>query len=179
MQLATLLTFVFFTGLVGFLTWLITRKKDHATSTGYFLAGRSLTFPLIAGSLLLTNLSRGQRRKHVAAALALVGLADRARHYPRQLSGGQEQRVAIARAIVTDPTLLLCDEPTGALDSTTGIVVLEALARANRELGTTTVVITHNVVIAQMADRVIHMADGRIAGSERNEVRKTAAELSW
>ena len=112
-------------------------------------------------------------------ALELVGMGQRLDHFPAQLSGGEQQRVAIARAIAKNPAVLLCDEPTGALDSATGVVVLEALARANRELGTTTVVITHNVVIAQMADRVIHMADGRIAGSERNETRKPAAELSW
>ncbi|NGP52350.1 ABC transporter ATP-binding protein [Thioalkalivibrio sp. XN8] len=112
-------------------------------------------------------------------ALELVGMGQRLDHFPAQLSGGEQQRVAIARAIAKNPAVLLCDEPTGALDSATGVVVLEALARANRELGTTTVVITHNVVIAQMADRVIHMADGRISGSERNDTRKPAAELSW
>jgi len=112
-------------------------------------------------------------------ALQLVGMGERLDHFPAQLSGGEQQRVAIARAIAKNPAVLLCDEPTGALDSATGVVVLEALARANRELGTTTVVITHNVVIAQMADRVIHMADGCIAGSERNEARRPASELSW
>ncbi len=87
--------------------------------------------------------------------------------------------MAIARAIAKNPAVLLCDEPTGALDSTTGIVVLEALESANRRLGTTTVVITHNVVIAEMADRVIRMADGRIAGSERHATRKSPRELAW
>jgi putative ABC transport system ATP-binding protein len=100
-------------------------------------------------------------------------------HYPAQMSGGEQQRVAIARAIAKNPAVLLCDEPTGALDSATGIVVLEAISRANRSLGTTTVVITHNVVIAGMADRVIRMADGRISGSERNTDRKEARELAW
>jgi putative ABC transport system ATP-binding protein len=113
------------------------------------------------------------------AALELVGMGERLDHFPAQLSGGEQQRVAIARAIAKNPEVLLCDEPTGALDSKTGIVVLEALERANRELGTTTVVITHNVVIAGMADRVIRMADGRIAGSERNPGRKPPTELSW
>jgi len=112
-------------------------------------------------------------------ALALVGLGERMNHFVSQLSGGEQQRVAIARAIAKNPEILLCDEPTGALDSATGVVVLEALARANHELGTTTVIITHNVVIAGMADRVIRMADGRIAGSERNAERKPAAELAW
>jgi len=113
------------------------------------------------------------------AALELVGMGRRLDHFPAQLSGGEQQRVAIARAIAKNPAVLLCDEPTGALDSATGIVVLEALERANRELGTTTVVITHNVVIAEMADRVIRMADGQVAGSERNKTRKKPAELHW
>jgi putative ABC transport system ATP-binding protein len=113
------------------------------------------------------------------AALELVGMGERLDHFPAQLSGGEQQRVAIARAIAKNPAVLLCDEPTGALDSATGIVVLEAISRANRSLGTTTVVITHNVVIAGMADRVIRMADGRISGSERNTDRKEARELAW
>jgi putative ABC transport system ATP-binding protein len=113
------------------------------------------------------------------AALELVGMGGRLDHFPAQLSGGEQQRVAIARAIAKNPAVLLCDEPTGALDSATGIVVLEALSSANRSLGTTTVVITHNVVIAGMADRVIRMADGRISGSERNTERREARELAW
>jgi putative ABC transport system ATP-binding protein len=113
------------------------------------------------------------------AALELVGMGKRLDHFPAQLSGGEQQRVAIARAIAKNPAVLLCDEPTGALDSATGIVVLEALERANRELGTTTVVITHNMVIAEMADRVIHMADGQIAGSKTNAERKPPSELHW
>ena len=112
-------------------------------------------------------------------ALRLVGLESRMNHFPAQLSGGEQQRVAIARAIAKRPDVLLCDEPTGALDSRTGIVVLEALLRINQELGTTTVVITHNAVIAQMADRVIQLADGLIAGVRTNEVKLRPAELSW
>lgn len=112
-------------------------------------------------------------------ALNLVGLGDRLKHFPAQLSGGQQQRVAIARAIAKNPEVLLCDEPTGSLDSTTGTVVLEALERVNRELGTTTVVITHNVSIAQMADRVIHLSDGKISSVEKNEVKKPPGEISW
>jgi putative ABC transport system ATP-binding protein len=112
-------------------------------------------------------------------ALEIVGMGKRLDHFPAQLSGGEQQRVAIARAIAKNPAVLLCDEPTGALDSVTGIVVLEALERANRELGTTTVVITHNMVIAEMADRVIRMADGQIAGSERNAARRKPSELHW
>ena len=113
------------------------------------------------------------------AALEVVGMGQRLDHFPAQLSGGEQQRVAIARAIAKNPAVLLCDEPTGALDSATGIVVLEALERANRELGTTTVVITHNMVIAEMANRVIRLADGQIAGEERNAERKPPAELHW
>ena len=112
-------------------------------------------------------------------ALGLVGLNDRLDHFPAQLSGGEQQRVAIARAIAKRPDVLLCDEPTGALDLKTGIVVLEAIERVNRELGTTTVVITHNVDIAEMADRVIRLSDGHIVSDELNPDRKAPAELTW
>lgn len=112
-------------------------------------------------------------------SLGLVGLTDRLDHFPSQLSGGEQQRVAIARAIVKRPDVLLCDEPTGALDVKTGIAVLEALNRVNCELGTTTVVITHNAVIAGMADRVITLSDGRIVKTEQNAARKSPAELVW
>jgi putative ABC transport system ATP-binding protein len=112
-------------------------------------------------------------------ALALVGLSHRLDHFPAQLSGGEQQRVAIARAIAKNPAVLLCDEPTGALDSQTGIVVLEALEKINRELGTLTVLITHNVGIAAMADRVIRLSDGRIAETRVNPARKPARELGW
>ncbi|MDA1311814.1 MAG: ABC transporter ATP-binding protein [Acidobacteria bacterium] len=112
-------------------------------------------------------------------ALAVVGLKDRMNHFPAQLSGGEQQRVAIARAVAKNPAVLLCDEPTGALDSKTGIVVLEALERANRELGTTTAVITHNADIAAMADRVIQLSDGYIVQIERNAHKKPAKELHW
>ncbi|MBI1425039.1 MAG: ATP-binding cassette domain-containing protein [Gammaproteobacteria bacterium] len=112
-------------------------------------------------------------------ALQLVGLSERLDHFPAQLSGGEQQRVAIARAIAKRPDVLLCDEPTGALDSATGIVVLEALQRVNQELGTTTAVITHNVTIAQMADRVIRLADGQIGEVHVNESRVAPHDLSW
>ncbi len=112
-------------------------------------------------------------------ALRLVGLGERMDHFPSQLSGGEQQRVAIARAVAKRPHVLLCDEPTGALDVRTGVVVLEAIARINRELGTTTAVITHNQVISQMADRVISISDGRIAGIELNAQKHTADELVW
>ncbi len=112
-------------------------------------------------------------------ALALVGLAERLDHFPAQLSGGEQQRVAIARAISKNPTVLLCDEPTGALDSATGVVVLDALERVNRELGTATIIITHNVDIASMADRVIHLSNGRISEITKNLSRKSPRELRW
>ena len=112
-------------------------------------------------------------------ALSLVGLAERADHFPAQLSGGEQQRVAIARAIAKQPDLLLCDEPTGALDSETGILVLEAIEQVNRELGTTTAVITHNQVIGDMADRVITLADGRIANIHENTQRISPKEMAW
>ena len=112
-------------------------------------------------------------------ALAMVGLDHRLDHFPSQLSGGEQQRVAIARAIAKRPDVLLCDEPTGALDITTGAVVLEALERVNRELGTATVVITHNAAIAGMADRVVRLADGKIAGTDRNTHKVPVSELRW
>lgn len=112
-------------------------------------------------------------------ALALVGLSARLDHFPAQLSGGEQQRVAIARAIAKNPAVLLCDEPTGALDSTTGVVVLEALERVNRELGTTTALITHNAGISAMADRIIRLADGHIAETVRNPVRRSAHDIQW
>ncbi len=112
-------------------------------------------------------------------ALALVGLAGRLQHYPAQLSGGEQQRVAIARAIAKQPDILLCDEPTGALDSQTGVLVLEAIERIHEELGTSTVLITHNAVIADMADRVLVMGDGRIHQERRNPTRRPARELTW
>ena len=112
-------------------------------------------------------------------ALGLVGLSERMDHFPAQLSGGEQQRVAIARAIAKRPAVLLCDEPTGALDSQTGVVVLEALDRVNRELGTTTAIITHNVAQSTMADRVVHLSDGRITSVEKNATRKQPRELSW
>ena len=112
-------------------------------------------------------------------ALRLVGLGERMDHFPSQLSGGEQQRVAIARAIAKRPEVLLCDEPTGALDIKTGIVVLEAIDRVNRELGTTTAVITHNVAIADMADRVVSIADGRITHVRANATKKRPQELSW
>jgi putative ABC transport system ATP-binding protein len=112
-------------------------------------------------------------------ALALVGLEKRLEHFPSQLSGGEQQRVAIARAIAKQPSVLLCDEPTGALDSATGILVLEALKNVNETMQATTLLITHNAAVADMADRVVTFSDGRIREQRLNETRKEPAELSW
>lgn len=112
-------------------------------------------------------------------ALGVVGLGDRVDHFPSQLSGGEQQRVAIARAIAKRPAVLLCDEPTGALDAATGTVVLEAIQRVNRELGTTTAVITHNAAIAGMADRVVRLSGGEIAEVRRNTEKLDARDVSW
>ncbi len=113
------------------------------------------------------------------AAIELVGLSERRDHFPAELSGGEQQRVAIARAIAKKPEVLLCDEPTGALDSKTGILVLDAIARINRELNTTTVVITHNADIARMADRVVHLSDGKISDVIVNTEKLSPQELHW
>ncbi len=126
---------------------------------------------------LITEISRDPMKPE--EALDMVGLTDRMDHFPSQLSGGQQQRVAIARAIAKRPEVLLCDEPTGALDVTTGIAVLEAIERINRELGTLAVIITHNASMAEMADRVLYLSDGRIIKEQRNEKRLPARELSW
>ena len=126
---------------------------------------------------LITGISRDPMTPE--EALDMVGLGARMDHFPSQLSGGEQQRVAIARAIAKRPEVLLCDEPTGALDVKTGIVVLEAIQRANRELGTLTVIITHNAVMAEMADHVLHLSDGKIVSSHRNETRLPASQLKW
>jgi len=126
---------------------------------------------------LVTDIA--QRPLDPLAALRLVGLADRKAHYPAQLSGGEQQRVAVARAIAKQPEVLLCDEPTGALDSATGVLVLEALVRVNRELGTTLVIITHNSGIAAIADRVLHFLDGRIARIETNANPVDPGGIVW
>jgi len=127
--------------------------------------------------LLVTEISRSPMKAE--QALELVGLGDRMNHFPSQMSGGEQQRVAIARAIAKRPDLLLCDEPTGALDIRTGRVVLEVLDRINRELHTTTAVITHNMAISGMADRVLTIGDGLVVRLEENPQRLTPAELAW
>lgn len=126
---------------------------------------------------LVTEISRNPMPPE--RALELVNLGHRMNHFPAQLSGGEQQRVAIARAVSKQPDVLLCDEPTGALDIQTGIVVLEVIERINRELGTTTAVITHNAAIAGMADRVISVADGRISGVRANTSKLAPQELQW
>jgi len=126
---------------------------------------------------LVTEIARDPMRPE--DALALVGLGDRMDHFPAQLSGGEQQRVAIARAIAKRPDVLLCDEPTGALDVETGRLVLRTIDLVNRQLGAATVVITHNVSIAGMADRVVHMTSGRISDSHRNAHRISAEDLAW
>lgn len=126
---------------------------------------------------LITEISDNPMRP--ADALALVGLKDRLDHFPAQLSGGEQQRVAIARAIAKNPRVLLCDEPTGALDSGTGVQVLAALDTINRDLRTTVFIITHNAVVAEMADEVVAFGDGRIIRQHENAVRKAPLELKW
>jgi putative ABC transport system ATP-binding protein len=126
---------------------------------------------------LITEISRDPMTPE--DALALVELSDRMDHFPSQLSGGQQQRVAIARAIAKRPEVLLCDEPTGALDVKTGITVLEAIEHVNQTLGTLTVLITHNAVIADMADRVIHLSDGHVVDIRENKNRRPVRSLAW
>lgn len=151
-------------------------RRDHV---GFVFQFYNLISSLTAREnvAIVTEISRDPMTPE--EALALVGLEDRMDHFPSQLSGGEQQRVAIARAVAKRPAVLLCDEPTGALDSKTGVRVLEVIERINRELGTTTAVITHNVVIGDIADRVIHLSDGRVSEIHVNEQRKAAAELAW
>ena len=126
---------------------------------------------------LVTEIS--QTPLNPSEALELVGLTDRMHHFPAQLSGGEQQRVAIARAVAKQPKILLCDEPTGALDFKTGIRVLEVIDEVNRSLGTTTAVITHHAPIASMADRVVALSDGRVASDRTNDAKVSPAELTW
>ena len=163
--------------LTAFVDSLLTRyRREHV---GFVFQFYNLIPSLTARENVALVTEIAQNPLAPEEALGLVDLAKRMDHFPAQLSGGEQQRVAIARAIAKRPDVLLCDEPTGALDLKTGILVLEAIARVNRELGTTTVVITHNGDIAQMADRVIHLSDGRITGVDLNPHKKTPAELSW
>ncbi|NEY89935.1 ABC transporter ATP-binding protein [Tabrizicola oligotrophica] len=151
-------------------------RRDHV---GFVFQFYNLVPSLTAREnvALVTEIAR--RPMSPDAALALVGLSDRRDHFPAQLSGGEQQRVAIARAIAKNPEVLLCDEPTGALDSATGIKVLEALAEVNRKVGATTLVITHNAAIRDIGDRVLRFADGRIVEETVNATKKRPAEVSW
>jgi putative ABC transport system ATP-binding protein len=172
-------------GYVHYLDHDLTRYDDNALThyrrqhVGFVFQFYNLIPSLTAREnvALVTDIAEQPMRPE--DALELVGLGERLDHFPAQLSGGEQQRVAIARAIAKQPDVLLCDEPTGALDAKTGILVLEAIERANRELGTTTAVITHNAVIAQMADRVISLSDGRIARTKSNEQKSAARDLAW
>jgi putative ABC transport system ATP-binding protein len=158
------------------------RAQLRAEQVGFVFQSFQLLPSLTALENVMLPLElRGQRNAHRAALeyLQRVGLGERQAHYPRQLSGGEQQRVAIARAIAKRPDVLLCDEPTGALDITTGVVVLDAIARVNREIGTATVVITHNAAIAGMADRVVRLFDGRVTAVTRNERKVAVSELEW
>jgi len=151
-------------------------RRDHV---GFVFQFYNLVPSLTAREnvALVTEIAR--RPMQPDEALALVGLSDRRDHFPAQLSGGEQQRVAIARAIAKNPEVLLCDEPTGALDSATGIRVLEALTQVNQAIGATTLVITHNAAIREIADRVVRFADGRIVEETVNATRKAPAEVSW
>ncbi len=155
----------------------LTRFRRH--SVGFVFQFYNLIPSLTAREnvALVTDIARHPMRPE--AALALVGLEERLDHFPAQLSGGEQQRVAIARAIAKRPEVLLCDEPTGALDFETGKRVLETLERVNQEFGTTTAVITHNAGIAAMADRVVHMRSGRISVIDSNEAKVSPNELEW
>lgn len=161
-------------------------KADEAELTQYRRDHVGFVFQfynLIAGLTAIENVAIvadiAPNPLDPAEALRLVGLFDRKDHYPSQLSGGEQQRVAIARAIGKRPDVLLCDEPTGALDVKTGIVVLDAIAQINMELGTLTAVITHNASIADMADRVVYLSDGHISEIKRNTHKKPASKLVW
>jgi putative ABC transport system ATP-binding protein len=151
-------------------------RRDHV---GFIFQFYNLVPSLTAREnvKLVTEIARQPMRPE--EALALVGLSDRMDHFPAQLSGGEQQRVAIARAIAKRPDVLLCDEPTGALDSKTGVKVLEALTRVSAETGATTLVITHNAAIAAIADRVVNFANGAIVSEQVNPARKQPSEVSW
>jgi putative ABC transport system ATP-binding protein len=151
-------------------------RRDHV---GFVFQFYNLIPSLTARENVALVTDIAQDPMEAEEALALVGLADRMDHFPAQLSGGEQQRVSIARAVAKQPRLLLCDEPTGALDFRTGILVLEVIDRVNRELGTTTAVITHNAPIAGMADRVVSLSDGRVASEERNTRKVRAEDLRW
>lgn len=170
---------VFFDGteLTGFNDSALTRfRRDHV---GFVFQFYNLIPSLTAREnvALVTEIAPAPMAPE--EALDLVGLSDRLDHFPAQLSGGEQQRVAIARAIAKRPRILLCDEPTGALDSRSGVLVLEAIQQVNEELGTTTALITHNAIISEMADRVFRFADGEISEVRINEVKRRVSEIHW
>ncbi len=155
---------------------LTTFRRDHV---GFVFQFYNLVPSLTARENVALVTEIAKRPLDPREALELVGLTDRMDHFPAQLSGGEQQRVAIARAVAKQPEILLCDEPTGALDFKTGIRVLEVIDEVNRTLGTTTAVITHHAPIALMADRVVSLSDGMVARDERNEEKVSPAELTW
>jgi len=163
----------------------LTRLDDHGLTSyrrdhvGFVFQFYNLIPSLTAyeNVALVTEISEHPMRPD--EALALVGLENRIDHFPSQLSGGEQQRVAIARAVAKRPEVLLCDEPTGAIDSKTGVRVIDALLSVNAQLGTTTLIITHNASIQDVANRVLFFADGKISRIHKNETRRTAAEISW
>jgi putative ABC transport system ATP-binding protein len=173
------------TGSVRFRDWTLTDASDRELTryrrdhVGFVFQFYNLIPSLTAREnvALVTDIARAPMRPE--DALSLVGLEERLDHFPAQLSGGEQQRVAIARAVAKRPDVLLCDEPTGALDSQTGRLVLQVLEDVNRELGTATAIITHNAPIAAMADRVVRLHDGRIQEEFRNEHRLRAAQVDW
>ncbi len=146
---------------------------------GFVFQSYNLIPSLTAGENVTLGTVGAERALAPDEALALVGIADLADRFPSELSGGEQQRVAVARAVAKRPGLLLCDEPTGALDSGTGVLVLEAIDRMNRAFATPTVLVTHNAVIAGMADRVVHLANGVVIRTERNAVRTSVRDLTW
>jgi len=172
-------------GRVLYQDWDLTRADDNALTqyrrryVGFVFQFYNLIPSLTARENVAIVTEIAENPIPPEEALELMGMGDRLDSFPSQLSGGQQQRVAIARAIAKQPAVLLCDEPTGALDSETGVVVLEAIERVNRELGTTTMVITHNVVQAEMADRVIQLSDGQISDITINKTKTPARELTW
>lgn len=151
-------------------------RRDHV---GFVFQFYNLIPNLTASENVALVTDMSDHPMEPAEALQLVGLSHRLDHFPSQLSGGEQQRVAIARAIAKRPDVLLCDEPTGALDYHTGKFVLEVLAHVNQELGTTVIIITHNAAIAAMADRVMYLADGQVAETQVNAEKRTPQELSW
>jgi putative ABC transport system ATP-binding protein len=172
-------------GLVLYRGWDITHAGDRELTqyrrqhVGFVFQFYNLIPSLTARENVAAVTEIAENPMDPGEALELVGLGPRKDHFPSQLSGGEQQRVAIARAIAKRPSVLLCDEPTGALDSETGVLVLEAIEKVNRELGTATAIITHNADIAGMSDRVVHMSNGNIASVERTTNRRSPRDLHW